>query len=265
VTATDLLDATPRCLIACAGPHGPLLLPAAHWYDGEELWTTTAADSLLVGALRRAPACTVCVPSGDVVLTAPADTRVFAADQPVRLAVHAGPIAGALAVLAARHAGLLLGHTREAVLTPARWLPRARAVIRLRVRAPLVRARPEPGPGLAPPLPAVVPPDIRRALAGERRVLVAHGPGAPELTPAVWDATYGLATSLGRPVLRPGPVAVAAEAVAEPRPEEQRGLVLHGHIDGGRLVAARATWWRGFAVDGGAVPPARARGVVLPD
>jgi hypothetical protein len=118
--------------------------------------------------------------------------------------------------------------------------------------------------GVAPPLPAVVPADVRRALAGRRAVLVAHGTHRPHLVPATWGEGLTLLGPNGRALDLAGPVAVTVDTGAE-RPGEARGLTLQGTLAGGRLTAGRATWWRGLRLESADVPPTPARGVVLPE
>lgn len=260
-----LLDDATRCLLAFAGASGPLLVPMAHWFDGEALWLTSASDSMTVRRLAADPDCSVCLTANDRAVIAPGRARRFGLNDPARLALHAGPISGALAALAFRNAATLLGYARGNVLVPARWRPQNRVVIRITLDDARLVDVPTPGAGVAPQLPSVVPSDIRRAHAGRRQVVVAHGSGRPDISLATWGAGFALTGADGDRLEIAGRVAVGVDADDEGSPLGARGLVLHGEVVAGRLRPARVTWWRGFDLETADVPADTAPSIVLPD
>ena len=260
-----LLDERTHCLLAFAGGRGPAVVPLAHWHDGRALWATLAPDGEAARRLADASACTVWLTDPGRVLTSAGEARVFRLDSPVRLALHAGPISGALAALAVRNAGTLLASARHRLLVPDRWRVPSRVVLRV-VLGPTWSLPVAAGDaGLPPPLPTVVPADVRRAVAGQRAVVLVRGRGRPDVTPALLGPGFRL-TVAGTPVPEiDGPVAVVAGPPPEAGWHRARGLALHGTVAGGRLIPDRATWWRDGAVDTAAVARGYQPGVVLPD
>lgn len=262
-----VLDSGSRCLLAFAGRRGPLLTPMAYWHDGDALWMTTAADTIKVRALEQDSTCAVLVPGPRVGVIGHGSARVLSLHDPLGFVLRAPAITGALAGLALRNPATLLGYARDAVRVPQRWAPHNRVVLRVVLSEVEVTRTVDPPPGVAPPLPAAVPADIRRALAGERRIAVARvqdGPGI-EVEPGWWDGAYNLTSAVtGMAVTGEGPVAVALDVDPESSPMGVRGLVLHGRADDGAFQAERATYWRGFDIETVPVEPARRR-VVLPD
>lgn len=263
--ARALLDAADRCLLAHVGAGGPLLEPLAHWHDGRALWMAAAADSPGARRLAADPACAVYVPGEGRAVIAEGGARRFGLDDPLRLALHAGPVSGALFALAFRNASTLLGYAREQALVPARWWPHNRVVVRLAPDAARVVAVPDGATGLPPALPTSVPADVRRAVAGRRSVVLVHGRERPLVIPATWDASFALAGADGAPVAAEGPAAVALHGEEEVGPLGFRGIVVHGEVGDGRLRPQRLTWWRGFDVGTVELDETPARGVVLPD
>lgn len=266
----DLLTRAPRCMLALAGRRGPLLMPMAHWWDGEGAWMSTAAATAKVRVLRRDPACQVYVPALDgsgagAVLHGRA--RIYGTDDPVGLVLHGPMISAAMAALAVKHAPTVLGYAQDVTRLPPAWLPRNRVALRVVADEIAAVAEPEVGAGIAPALPAAVPADVRRALAGARKVVVAVGtPGRlAEVMPAVWDAGLTLTVAGGRRLAEGS--AVTATVAVEPvtRPTALVGLSLTGRITDGALVPARATWWHGFTLQTVPVPPRRAPAIQLPD
>lgn len=265
VRETRLLDESARCLLAFPGARGPLLAPMAHWFDGRALWMTTASDSVKARRLSVNGACAVWLAGDAGALVARGQARLYSLSDPLRLLLHVGPISGALTALAFRNAATLFGYARDAVLVPARWRPHNRVVLRVALEDVEAMTLPDPGPGLAPGLPTSVPADVRRAIAGKRRVVVATGTGRPTLAPAVWSAGFSLDGGPHRTLPEQAPAAVAVDADAEASPLGVRGMVLHGTIRNGRLEPERATWWRGFHLETVDLPAASVPGVVLPD
>jgi hypothetical protein len=265
VTADAMLDQQTRCLLAFAGEAGdPRVAPMAYWSDGEALWMTTAADSSKVRRLSEEPACRICVLTESHALVAAGQARIFGLDDPLGLALHAGPVSGALLGLAIRNPATVVAYVESLAAVPERWWPHRRVVLRIRIDEPELVPLPAVPAGMAPALPEAVPADVRRALAGEHRVVVAYGAGRPVVAPAVWDADFRLSGPGGRSLAPHGPVAVALDAEPLASPLDACGVVLSGDAPDGRLSARKATWWRGF--DRETVDLAeRPRGVVLPD
>lgn len=279
-----VLDEQRRCLLGFPTPAGPMLAPMAYWSDGEHLWMSTAGSSVKARRLREHPECVVYVPAAEDVPGAVArgEVRVFRAGDPMGLLFHGAAITGAMAALAVSNASSMLGYAQDAASIPARWAPPNRVVLRLRLDD--VEAAPQPvaATGVAPPLPAVVPSDIRRALAGQRRVTLAveqrpeRGQGEDSgrvrirVLPAVWAAGLRLALPAGASLTPGTRVAAVLHADPEGRPTGVVGLALRGTVDvDGRLRPERATWWHGFRLHTADVPPqptpGGSSGIVLPD
>jgi hypothetical protein len=268
-TAREVLDRTATCLVACRGRPGPLLAPTTSWFDGEGIWTTTASNAALVSTLRRDQRCAVYVPA---VTSAPGlvgegDVRVYGVFDPVGLATHALSISAALAALAARNAGALLGYLHEAARIPPGWLPRNRVVMRILLGA--VRLLPPvviDEAGVIPALPTGVPLDVRRALSGHRLVALATEDGPRlEVGPAVWSGEFVLTPPVTRRLVPGTAATVTLHRDPDGRPSSAAGLSLSGElVAGGRLSPTRATWWHGF--DQGEAPiTATPAAIVLPD
>ncbi len=253
--AASLLDRATRCMLACRGPRGPLLVATTFWSDGAQLWLSLPADSAEVAALRSDPACGACVVlagAAEPAVVVAATARVYGLHDPRSLALHAPGVAAALTALAARSAPRLVAAISRRPISPTRVLPRNRVAVRLRLdRLGSVRW-PSPGPGIAPALPVVVAPDVRRVLAGRRDVVVATaGPGGLEIGPAVWGAGFALTLPPGRAAAEGAPAVVALEATDAGLPV---GVALAGAVRGGALQVRRATSWRGASVHGVDVP-----------
>ena len=303
----ELLRTARRCVLALPSERGPIVSPMAFWSDGASLWMTTSASSAKVERLAaptpdaspddadvadedsadgaKETSCAVYIAPDDAVsdavptsrgLSIDGSARVYTLDDPVGLAVHWPVVSAAMAALAVKNAASLTGYAMDLPRTPLRWLPTNRVAIRVRMHhiRPVVppsvvdrMASTQPGPGIAPALPGVVPSDIRRALAGQRRAVVALGGSGPvRLQPALVGA--GLALDVGGgPSLPTGmPAVLVLDADPRGRPSDVRGLALHGTITPGpALDAERATWWRGFDVSGARIPRQPAGGIVLPD
>ena len=299
----DLLRTARRCVLALPVERGPivsppLVMPMAFWSDGASLWMATSASSVKVQRLAgrtaeaasddtevaddvsadgpRETSCAVYIapddPGSEHVpisrgLSIDGTARVYTLDDPVGFAVHWPVVSAAMAALAVKNVASLTGYALDLPRTPLRWLPTNRVAIRVRMHHIRPVVPPPVTEGIAPALPGVVPSDIRRALAGQRRGVVAIGGTDPvRLQPVVVGA--GLALDVGGgPSLTPGMRAVLAlDADPGGRPSDVRGLALHGTITpGAALDAERATWWRGFDVSGARIPRQPAGGIVLPD
>ena len=265
----DLLSRGSRCFLATAGDRGPQVTPMSYWSDGQALWMTAAAATIPALAEARERDCAAYVPPveghgpGAVVH---GRARVHSVHDPFGLVLRTATISAAMAALAARNAAALLGSVGELARAPAQWLFRDRFVVRLVVHRLTEVDPPDIGPGVAPALPTVVPADVRRALAGRRRIVLVweHG-DTVAVTPAVWEAGYALRTP---PTLQPT-AGAAATAVVDVEDHHDRGrpvgLALHGAIEADRFVPRRATSWYGRETDSADVARPVPGGVVLPD
>ena len=249
--AEEILDRATRCVLAFSGKRGPVVAPMAYWADGSALWMSTPAASVKAAAMRRRPNCSVYVAPVDgigpgVVLAG--RVRIYGLHDPLGLAVHGAVVSAAMTALATRNAGTILGYVQDARHVPQRFRPRNRVAVRFSIDEMRTVDAPEPGPGVAPPLPTVVSPAVRRALSGRRHVVV--GTGAPSgtvaITPAVWASGYRLDVPAGDPLPEQGTAAVYLGDDPQGRPTKVAGLLLSGELSGGRLQPNRATWWEGF-------------------
>lgn len=276
---TDLLREATRCMLAFSGEHGPLLSPMAFWSDGASLWMSTSASSFKVQRFAKESQCAVYVHGPDedsrgVVIDGSA--RVFSLDDPIGLATHWPTISAAMAALAVKNSASLAGYALDLPRVPLRWLPTNRVAVRVRMDRLHAVAPPLPGPGIAPALPGVVPPEIRRGLAGKRQVVVATDQsGMLRIRPATWGAGFSLELSAGPDVPAGTPVVVGLDLDVQSRPSQIVGLSLHGTIESQARAGAgdgkpvlrpeRATWWHGFDVSGAQIPTRPAGGIVLPE
>lgn len=265
----EVLDRGARCVLGFAGRRGPILSPMAYWYDGAALWMSTPAVSVKAKTLRARSECAVYVPPVDgtatgAVLTGTA--RVFGLHDPIGLATHGPVVSAAMTMLATRNAGTILGYVQDVTAVPARFRPRNRVVVRIGIGDGRPVRVPSPAAGIAPGLPLAVDPTVRRALAGQRSVvLAAEQPGGRLwIGPAVWGAGFSLALPAGE-VLAPGsPAAVHLGTDPHNRPTAVVGLSLFGDIADERLRPTRATWWEGFDLTTVELPAA-APSLALPD
>lgn len=247
-------------LLAVRGSGPPLLRPLPYFDDGRGLWLLPPADA----ALRRALAspgevAALLLGSGDdVAQVLRGRPRLFSLSDPVGLVTH-GPVAAtALAAMVATRPGLLRGHAAPVV----RALSAGTVAVHVAVEHRATVRYPDPAPGIAPALPDAVPADVRRAVAGERRVSVAADLGdALALLPALWSAGMALTLPAG---VRPLPDAPATVAVHHGE-DGGCGVSLHGRLRDSALVVEHATWWRGGEVDTAAVPASPPGGIEIPD
>lgn len=260
-----LLRDSPRCLLAVpAGGVAPTAAPwvvgLPFWWDGSGVWLTLDADSVTARALAERPGCALAVPSvpqdpEHPGIVAEATARRYGAHDPLGLVLHSVPVLAALVALSVKRAL----HTGS----PELAVPDDTVV----VRAVLGRLRgarvPQAGPGVAPALPAAIPTEVRRALAGDRRAMLAvHHQGRLRLVPAVVGPAFQL--DLG-PELDALTGPVPATLVMEAPAARGVGVALHGAFQEGRLQIEQATAWHGTSfqtVDVAVVPPG---GIELPD
>lgn len=176
--AERVLASATRCVLAVAGAGGPIAAPSAFWTDRAHLWLPVPAAAEATRELRRSPACAAYVPPVDPETPGALVRgvgRVFRVGEPLRLALHAPAISGALVGLATRElAGLGGGHAPPAADVLSGAL-RPRAVVRVAIEDVAALRPAVAGGGIAPALPAVVPPEVRRALAGKQRIVVVAG------------------------------------------------------------------------------------------
>lgn len=264
-TLARTLDLAPRLVLATVGLGPPALAVLPFWWDTEHLWTTAAADEVDVAGLSAGAAAFVPAPDGSgdgVAFTG--EVRVYGLADPVPLLAHGLVVAAAMAALALKNPAALRAFARRAVRGPGRALPPQRVVLRLAVEAPRLLSAPALGPGIAPALPPVVPAAVRRLAGGQRRVLLAvrDGAGPAVLAAAAWGAGFTLAVA--DEVTLPDGAAAAVLVEEDPlSPTAAAGLVVTGHLEGGRLVTQRAAWWQGTERGGGAILPAPT--LVLPE
>lgn len=258
-----------RCVMAFSGRRGPVVSPMAFWADGASLWMSTPAVSVKAGALRRRPEVSVYVEPTDgstvgAVVTGRA--RLYGLHDPLRLAVHGAVISTAMTALAARNTGTILGYVQDARSVPARFRPRNRVAVRIAVDRVRNVPVPTPGPGIAPALPAMIAPGVRRAVAGRRVVTLAveQPDGQVVVRPVIWGAGFQLDLPDELSDVSGAPAVVHLGSDPRNRPTAVAGLSLFGEVDNATLKPIRATWWEGFdltTVDLPATPPS----ITLPD
>jgi len=278
----DLVGDAARCVLAVharQGPRqGPCLSPMALWSDGTALWMSAPAGSAVIEALLRRPDCVLYVPPakvGERATVVRGRARVFGLGDPVGLVLHAPTVATAMAALAVHNAPSLAGYVQDAARVPRRLTPRNRVAVKVSVLGLRAMDPPVAGPGIAPALPTEVPPDVRRALAGERRAVLAVSDEGPDgellVAPVIWGAgmvlsgppVAGLPSAGGASAGAPAALAVTSDP--SPRPTATVGLVLAGRLVADRFTPTCATWWHGFDMDTADVAPRPAGGIVLPD
>lgn len=240
----------------------------AFWSDGAALWMSTPAVSVKARALRRRPQCSIYVPppnGADVGVLLAGRVRVYGLHDPLGLAVHGAVVSTAMAALAARNAGTILGYVQDARLVPSRFRPRNRIAVRFAIDELRPVQLPAAAAAVAPALPAVIPANVRRVVTGQRQIVLATGvaSGTVSVTPAVWDRGFALTLPPGDALPPEGPATVYAGTDPRRRPTQVMGLSLSGEVDGERLLPRRATWWEGFDLCTVDLP--RTSSIVLPD
>lgn len=256
-----------RCWLALSGHRGPLLVPMAYWSDGDAVWMWMTGRSMGTDVLMREPRCAVYVggPDGGGALLR-GRARIHSLTSPRSVIFHGVTSAAAVAVLVARAASDVLSAPR----IPRRILPVSRVAVRIAVDQTESVGPPPDAPGIAPPLPMAVPPDVRRALSGRRDVVVAAGaPGTLRVAPARWGPSFALSLPAGAALPDGTAAAVAVEGGPAGRPAAAAGLRVSGEVVDGRLHPDRVSWWVGTSAESAEVPVAMpGRGpsaITLPD
>lgn len=265
----EVFDRAGRCVLGFAGRRGPLIAPMAFWADGSSLWMSTPAVSVKAKVLRARPECAVYVPPPDGVgsgAVATGRARVYGLHDPIGVAVHAPVVSTAMTALAARNAGTILGYVQDARYVPARFRPRNRVAVRIRLDDVRPVDTPEPAGDIAPALPTVVSSSVRRALAGRRTVALARQTPTGRLAvgPAAWGAGLTLTLPFGEELEDGSAAAVHLGSDPKQRPTQVMGLSLIGTVRDGALQAERATWWEGFTLTTVELPPTQPS-ITLPD
>ena len=260
------LQGARRCLLASRTPDGPAMAPAAFWFDGHALWLLAPSDDGPLDRLRADPACAVYVPPASVgqpAVVARGLARRYAIDDPLALLLHGPTISAAVTALTLKQtAASLRGSVRD--LTP---LPSAatRAVVRVALADAVAVDLPSPGAGVAPALPRVIPAEVRRELAGRRRVVVAWQEDDLRIGPAVWSGDAAL-EHVPELVGRDTPsVAVGVDADEQDLLTGAVTVSLQGPLVGGRLQPRQVTWWHGRSRGSATVPDEVPGAVELPD
>lgn len=266
--ADAILDQSSRCLLAVRGRRQPVVWPMPQWFDGSAVWMTAPADVGQVAALRRDPACAVAVPPAaddHPGVAATGQARVFTPAEPLRFALHAPAISAAMSALAVRHTSDLWHYASHPSRLVAQW-PHQRVVLRVALDTLDLVEPPAVGPGVSPPLPTVVPTDVRRRLGGRRAVLALWDQPPLRLAAAGWTAGLALTFAPRGPRPRSGDrVAVALEDQTG-TPHTAVGAVVHGELgDDHALTADRVTWWRGFEVHRNDLAGPSTTATVIPD
>lgn len=269
---SDLLDEGRRAVLAWPGPTGPRVAPMAYWWDGRSAWMSTAGDTLKATELAQRSRCAMLIEpeeddDGRAAMTVQGRARVFRPDDLRTAATHGGVVTAAMLALALTQAPSMVGYVADAPKVPRRWRPRSRVALRVRAASRMPVPRPLEGRGIAPALPPEVPPEIRRLLAGRRRVALAAQLADDHVIvlPAVWGAGFTLTLPLESEIADGTRVAVALDHDPRFRPTDVAGLVLHGAVRGGRLEPRRATWWRGFERGTADVRSSGPAPIVIPD
>ncbi len=263
------LTAATRCVLAVAGGDAPLVTPTACWSDGAAVWLSLPADGRDVATLRRCGRASLWLPpSGDAArgtaVAGPA--RVYGLHEPLGLALHGPVVAAAMAARAAQSAGAVVARAQAVARAPLRALPHTR--VALRVAADEVESveLPAPGAGVAPALPTVVAPAVRRAVAGRRDVVLATGAaGGVVVGPAAWSAGFALTVPPQRLLQAGTPAVVAVLGERSGSSAGDVGLLLAGTLrHGGVFAPGTATFWVGDDRRSVAVPAPTAA-LTLPD
>ncbi|MGI9015981.1 MAG: pyridoxamine 5'-phosphate oxidase family protein [Euzebya sp.] len=268
-----LLDDAKRLVLAWPGRTVPLMTPMAFWWDGHHVWLSTSGASLKARSLRRDGACALWVPPADgdddgILMRG--QSRVFHLGDPVGLTVHAGFLAAAQTALMVKNVPSMMGYVADATKIPRTFAPANRVLMRVTIESSEVVAQPPLGKGIAPALPTEVAPEVRRQLAGQRRIVLATQiDGGLGLMPAVWGAGYSLTVPYGMGLM-PNTVATAV-LDHDPgfRPTEVMGMSLSGRVVPGgptpRLEPDKVRWWSGFRLHVAELSGRNADTIVIPD
>ncbi len=268
-----LLDDAKRLVLAWPGRKVPLMTPMAFWWDGQHVWFSTAGDSLKARALRRDGTCAMYVApleeDGEGILLR-GDARVFHPGDPVGLAMHGGFLAAAQAALMIKNAPSMMGYVVDAAKVPARFLPARQVLVRVTVSSSEVIRPPEVGLGIAPAMPTEVPPEIRRVLSGQRRIVLATQiDGGIGLVPAVWGAGFSLALPTGAGAVEGANVTAVLDHDPGFRPTEVAGMSLSGIMAAGgpvpRISPTKVRWWSGFDLGTAELSGRATDTIVIPD
>ncbi len=268
-----LLDDAKRLVLAWPGRKVPLMTPMAFWWDGQHIWFSTAGDSVKARALRRDGTCAMYVPpltdegTGRLLR---GRARVFHPGDPLGLAMHSGFLAAAQAALMVKNAPSMMGYVVDAAKVPARFLPARRVLVRVTVTSQEEVQPPAVGKGIAPALPTEVPPEIRRTLSGDRRVVLAtQVDGDLGLMPAVWGAGYTLSLPTGARVPDGATTTVVLDHDPGFRPTDVAGVSMSGTVAAAgpqqKLTPTKVRWWSGFQLDTAELSGRATDTIVIPD
>ena len=262
-----LLDDAKRMVLAWNGATGPVTAPMAFWSDGRHLWCTTAGSAGKVAALERDPSCVVWVAEEDGPgLVVRGRARIFRPTDVVAMATHGAVLAAAQAALAIKQLPSLAGYVVDAAKVPAMWAPARRVTLRITIDDRVPVDPPPLGPGIAPALPTVVPPEVRRLLSGARRVVVAtRTDGGLGVLPAVWQPGFALELPDGARIADGTAVSMVVDHDPGFRPTDVAGVELRGTYRAGSVKPARIRWWWGFDSGSADMPASPVDPIVIPD
>ncbi|HUG86217.1 MAG TPA: pyridoxamine 5'-phosphate oxidase family protein [Euzebya sp.] len=267
------LDDAKRLVLAWPGRNLPILTPMAFWWDGQHVWFSTSGGSLKASALRRDASCAMYVPpvpGAEDGLMLRGTARVFHSGDPLGLAIHAGLLAAAQGALMVKHASSMMGYVVDAPRVPIRFQPQQRVLVRVRVDDQVEVTQPAIGLGIAPALPTEVPPEVRRTLAGQRRIVLGTQiDGGIGLMPAVWGAGFSLTLPEGMGVAEGTAVTAVIDHAPGFRPTEVMGLSLSGSVAAGgpalKIVPSKVRWWSGFQLHSAELSGRPTDTIVIPD
>lgn len=254
---TDLLHTATHCVLALRAADGLHVVPLSFWYDGDALWSTTTSAMADPDALGAHDALAVLVPPADEghpSLVMRGSIRVHSLEDPLALALHAPTISAAMAALAARNTGTLVGYARQVANMRSLRPHELRAsditdrmVLRIRVASSLQVLPPTTTSAVVPALPVAVPADVRRDLAGARdAVAVLDGYRLQVLPARLADEGSVILPAEVRPPADPvdAVIVLTGQQRTDPDARPRTSAALHGSLRGGTFEPARATWWR---------------------
>lgn len=268
-----LLDDSKRLMLAWPGRTVPLMTPMAFWWDGQHVWLSTSGASIKARALQRDGACALYVPPGEedqAGLLLRGTARVFGVNDPLGLAIHSGFLAAAQTALMVKNAPAMMGYVVDAPKIPQVFLPTNRVLIRITIDSEETITPPPVGVGIAPALPTEVPPEIRRILAGQRRVVLAtQVDGGLGLMPAVWGAGFTLDVPNGAGLDDDTTATVVVDHDPGFRPTRVAGVSLTGEVANGgptpKLIPRKVRWWSGFDLQTAELSGRATDTIVIPD